>query len=76
VHAALSDSADVAICIIGGGFADLATAISLIERGERHLLLLEAETVGHGASGRNGGRLLFRRRYAGVFLANWFDDGQ
>lgn len=47
--------ADHAVCIIGGGFAGLATAVSLMERGERSVVLLEADTIGFGASGRNGG---------------------
>lgn len=46
-------AADVAV--IGGGYAGLATALSLRERGARDLILLEAERIGHGASGRNGG---------------------
>ncbi len=54
-HAALAGKSETAICIIGGGFAGLATALSLIEQGEPNVLVLEAETVGHGASGRNGG---------------------
>lgn len=54
-HAPLQGKAEAAVCIIGGGFAGLATAISLLERGERNVVLLEAETIGHGASGRNGG---------------------
>lgn len=113
----LSENTDTAVCIIGAGFAGLATAISLIERGESNVILLEAETIGHGASGRNGGFVfggyslnerdlsssvgvshsrnlyqlsldaveLIRKRiekyqiecdacYAGVYLANWFDD--
>ena len=41
--------------IIGGGFAGLATAMSLAERGMHDIVLLEAEAIGHGASGRNGG---------------------
>ena len=52
---ALQGVLDVDICIIGGGFAGLATAMSLMERDQRSVALLEAETVGHGASGRNGG---------------------
>lgn len=43
------------VCIVGGGFAGLNTALGLAERGVRDVVLLEAETVGHGASGRNGG---------------------
>ncbi|MES2148372.1 MAG: FAD-binding oxidoreductase [Pseudomonadota bacterium] len=54
-HAALTGAHDSAICIVGGGFAGLATAMSLMERGETNIVLLEAETIGFGASGRNGG---------------------
>lgn len=43
------------IAILGGGFAGLGTAASLIERGRRDLVVLEAGGVGEGASGRNGG---------------------
>ena len=55
VWPALAGSTSGAVCVIGGGFAGLSTALSLLERGEKHVVLLEAETVGHGASGRNGG---------------------
>jgi glycine/D-amino acid oxidase-like deaminating enzyme len=51
----LQGVADADVCIIGGGFAGLATAASLMEKGRRNVVVLEAETVGHGASGRNGG---------------------
>jgi len=54
-YAPLSDSQRARICIIGAGFAGLATAMSLMEHGESDVVLLEAESVGHGASGRNGG---------------------
>jgi len=54
-YAAPAGASDHAICIVGGGFAGLATAMSLLERGERHIVLLEAARIGHGASGRNGG---------------------
>jgi gamma-glutamylputrescine oxidase len=54
-YPAVEGSAEYAICIIGGGFAGLATAISLVERGQADVVLLEADTIGHGASGRNGG---------------------
>lgn len=53
--AALSGVVDADVAIIGGGFAGLATALGLLERGMRGVLLLEADHVGHGASGRNGG---------------------
>jgi len=40
--------------IVGGGLAGLATALSLAERGVPSVLL-EAQALGTGASGRNGG---------------------
>jgi glycine/D-amino acid oxidase-like deaminating enzyme len=47
-------SADVAI--VGGGFTGLWTALELTERDPSlRVVLLEAERIGHGASGRNGG---------------------
>lgn len=54
-YSALSGRCEARVCIIGAGFAGLATAMSLMEHGERDVVLLEAEQVGHGASGRNGG---------------------
>jgi gamma-glutamylputrescine oxidase len=54
-YAPLSGVSEGAICIIGGGFAGLATAMSLMERGETNIVLLESQTIGFGASGRNGG---------------------
>ena len=49
-------SADV--CVVGGGLAGLASALELAERGQR-VVVLEAERVGWGASGRSGGQVLF-----------------
>jgi gamma-glutamylputrescine oxidase len=46
---------DAAVCVVGGGFAGLNTTLGLAERGVRDVVLLEAERIGHGASGRNGG---------------------
>ena len=43
------------VVVVGGGFAGLATALGLMERGARDVLLLEAGSIGAGASGRNGG---------------------
>ena len=47
-------SADV--CIIGGGYTGLSTAIHLRDRGYS-VIVLEANQVGWGASGRNGGHV-------------------
>ncbi len=43
------------VCVIGGGLAGLNTVLGLAERGVADVVLLEAERVGWGASGRNGG---------------------
>jgi gamma-glutamylputrescine oxidase len=41
--------------VVGGGYAGLNTALGLAERGESGVMLLEAQEIAHGASGRNGG---------------------
>ncbi|QWT21465.1 FAD-binding oxidoreductase [Bacillus sp. NP157] len=46
---------EAAVVIVGGGFAGLNTALGLAARGVRDVVLLEAQTIGFGASGRNGG---------------------
>ncbi|MGD2129794.1 MAG: FAD-binding oxidoreductase [Lysobacterales bacterium] len=51
------------VCIIGGGYTGLSSAIHLAERGYR-VALLEAERVGWGASGRNGGQCSVGQRKA------------
>ena len=45
------------IAVIGGGFTGLSAALACAEKGLK-VVLLEAETVGFGASGRNGGQLI------------------
>ena len=52
---ALNSRVEASVCVIGGGFAGLNTALGLAERGVRDVVLLEADEIGHGASGRNGG---------------------
>ncbi|EJC83749.1 glycine/D-amino acid oxidase, deaminating [Rhizobium leguminosarum bv. trifolii WSM2297] len=44
------------IAVVGGGFTGLAAARQLAKAGAK-VVVLEAETVGSGASGRNGGHL-------------------
>ena len=53
--APLTGRREVAVCVVGGGFAGLNTALGLAERGQADVALLDADTIGHGASGRNGG---------------------
>jgi gamma-glutamylputrescine oxidase len=45
------------VCVVGAGFTGIATALSLAERGYS-VALVEANRVGWGASGRNGGQLI------------------
>jgi len=45
------------VCIIGGGFTGLNTAIELAQKG-LSVVLLEAHQIGWGASGRNGGQII------------------
>ncbi len=51
----LDGAHDASVAVVGAGFAGLATALGLAERGVAGVVLLEAEETGHGASGRNGG---------------------
>ncbi|MFO0394636.1 MAG: FAD-dependent oxidoreductase, partial [Lysobacteraceae bacterium] len=53
--APLRGATEARVCIIGGGYAGLNTALGLVERGVTDVVVLEAEAVGYGASGRNGG---------------------
>lgn len=52
---ALPDSVDVAV--VGAGFTGIAAAYALAKRGVS-VTVLEAETIGWGASSRNGGMVL------------------
>lgn len=54
---ALSGAVRTRVCVIGGGLAGVSTALHLAERGI-DTVLLEAEAIGHGASGRNGGQIV------------------
>jgi len=44
------------VCVIGAGFTGLSTALHLAQRGA-NVVVLEAQRIGWGASGRNGGQL-------------------
>ncbi len=46
------------VAVVGGGLAGLSAAIELRDRGFA-VTLLEAQTIGHGASGRNGGQAIY-----------------
>lgn len=44
------------ICVVGGGYTGLSAALHLARRGY-DVLVLEAQRIGFGASGRNGGQV-------------------
>ena len=56
-QASLVSLEDCDIAIIGGGFTGLSAALACAEKG-LSVILLEARSIGFGASGRNGGQLI------------------
>lgn len=44
------------VCVVGGGYTGLSTALHLARQGVR-VAVLEQDTLGAGASGRNGGQV-------------------
>ncbi len=55
-HSRLEGEVAADVCIVGAGYTGLSAAIELAVAGYR-TVVLEAETVGYGASGRNGGQV-------------------
>jgi gamma-glutamylputrescine oxidase len=53
----LESDIEVDVCVVGGGFAGLSSAIELADKGYK-VAVLEANHIGFGASGRNGGQLI------------------
>ena len=53
----LESNIEADVCVVGGGFAGLSTAIELTDRGYS-VVVLEAKQIGWGASGRNGGQII------------------
>ena len=60
-HPPLAGAVRADVCVVGGGYAGLSAALHLAEAG-RDVVLLEANRVGWGASGRNGGQLAYAPR--------------
>lgn len=56
-YPALAGAQSADVCVVGAGFTGVATALNLAERGFS-VALVEANRVGWGASGRNGGQMI------------------
>ena len=69
--APLKGEARADVCVVGGGYTGLNAALTLAERGFS-VVLLEAQRVGFGASGRNGGQLGTGQRVDQVELERRF----
>lgn len=63
------------VCVIGGGFTGLSAALNLAERGRR-VILLEAEHIAYGASGRCGGLIGSGQRKDALEVEAMFDYAQ
>ena len=63
------------VCIAGAGFTGISAALHLAEAGLR-VVVLEANRVGWGASGRNGGQLGSGQRVGQLRLEKWFGREQ
>lgn len=56
-YPALQGDHSTDVCVIGAGFTGISTALHLAERGYK-VTVVEANRVGWGASGRNGGQII------------------
>jgi gamma-glutamylputrescine oxidase len=52
----LTESIRADVCVVGGGLTGLSAALNLAEKGFK-VALIEANRIGWGASGRNGGQI-------------------
>ena len=56
-YAPLHGAHNADVCVIGAGFTGISTALHLAERGYK-VHVIEANRVGWGATGRNGGQII------------------
>lgn len=66
----LTDDREADLLVVGGGFTGLWTALQAKERDpDRRVVLVEANTIGWAASGRNGG-------FCAASLTHGYDNGE
>lgn len=63
------------VCVVGGGYSGLSAALHLAQAGY-DVSLVDAQRVGFGASGRNGGQVGVGQRIGQDDLESLVDDGQ
>lgn len=69
----LTGSHQADVCVIGAGYTGLSCALHLAKAGLK-VIVLEAETAGFGASGRNGGQVITGQRVDQVELEKRYGD--
>jgi len=74
--AAMSLRSDVKadVCIVGAGYTGLSAALHLAQAGA-NVIVIEAEDIGFGASGRNGGQIHPGHRKSQAELEEWLGVG-
>ncbi len=68
----LDCSINADVCVIGAGYTGLSAAVHLVKAGF-NVVILEAQRIGFGASGRNGGQLGSGQRRSQRDLINMTD---
>ena len=68
----LKENISSEVCIVGGGFTGVNTAINLAKKGYE-VVLIDAARIGWGASGRNGGQLISGFTFSDKF-ESWGED--
>ncbi|HEY2071482.1 MAG TPA: FAD-binding oxidoreductase [Rhizomicrobium sp.] len=66
----LNSAVTADVCVVGGGYTGLVAALHLAEAGAR-VVLLEADSIGFRASGRNGGQIHSGQRQDQEALEKW-----
>ena len=69
----LSGDISTDVCVIGGGYTGLSSALHLRQKGYE-VVLLEAERIAWGASGRNGGHVGTGQRADQTSIEKWVGE--